>query len=304
MEIPFFCIETFMRPASQDIQWITNGRDEVVGLSLGHDMCAEHEWGVKALHQALGLTGGLGVEGRTATQAAPFFRFETYKHSLPKERGSLKAPEKWPAAVLCVKAYTSDWDTDPTDSVLDLVKNYRLRFLGNPGDRWYKSERDNISTAWSQEGFIIHVRGEENVKHLTELAQLFRKNDLALADPHVLGFSRSGLSVVAPSRMLPEEKAKVMEDDVAMAKLVAAAKATGIEEVLKDAGKHYYALSPAWTDESQTAVRFYLNPREQKKFNFGWYTVDQLKAWANDAGPILKEPVISTPSSAPKPRMR
>lgn len=292
-----------MRPATQDIQWVINGNDEVVGLCLGHDHCAEHEWGVRRLRDSLGISGGLGVEGRTATQAPPMFRFETYKSSVPKARGSSKAGEKMPAAVLCVKAFTGPWDTDNEATPLEMVKNNRVGFIAHPGESYYKSERHDLSTAWSEDGFIIHVRGAENVKHLTELAALFKQNDLALADPSSWGFSRTGLSVVAPSRMLPEEKALVLEQDQAQARLEAAAKATGIEQVLKDAGKRYYALSPAWADPEQTSVKFYLNPYEQKQFNFGWYTVEELTAWANNEGPILKQPAVPAPS-APKMRMR
>lgn len=292
-----------MRPATQDIQWVENGAGQIVGLSLGHDHCAEHEWGIEKLRRALGMTGGMGVEGRTATKAPPFFRFETYKHTLPKARG-VKTAQRWPAAVLCVKAHASDWDTDNTATAVEMVKNNRVGFMTSPSDHWYKEERDNLRTAWSDDGFIIHVRGEENVKRLTELAALFQENDLALADPSAFAFSRSGMSVIAPSRMLPEEKAHVLAQDEAHAKLVSAAKATGIEQVLADAGKGFYALSPAWTDKSETDVKFFLNPREQHKFNFGWYTVDELKAWANNEGPILKEAPVPPSPSVGKPRLR
>ena len=77
------------------------------------------------------------------------------------------------------------------------------------------------------------------------------------------------------------------------------AAATGIEEVLKKAGKRYYALSPRWAAsikgtkngevETKYGVVFWLNPCDQYKNNYGHFTVEELQQWAKGEGPIPKK---------------
>lgn len=33
---------------------------------------------------------------------------------------------------------------------------------------------------------------------------------------------------------------------------------------------------------------FWLNPMNQKKYNHGWFTIEELQQWAKDNGPIVK----------------
>ena len=57
-------------------------------------------------------------------------------------------------------------------------------------------------------------------------------------------------------------------------------------DILKDADKGYYALSPSWDGDNN--LIFWLNPREQHVYNHGWFNVDELKMWAKNDGPIMK----------------
>ena len=68
--------------------------------------------------------------------------------------------------------------------------------------------------------------------------------------------------------------------------------ATGIEEVLKAAGKKWYALSPGWRDKRKQHVDFFLNPCEQERYDFGWFTVEELRQWARDEGPVLLDKTL------------
>ena len=45
-------------------------------------------------------------------------------------------------------------------------------------------------------------------------------------------------------------------------------------------------LLPAIDDTGN--LRFFLNPREQNRYNHGWFSLEELKAWAGDTGPIIK----------------
>jgi hypothetical protein len=187
--------------------------------------------------------------------------------------------------------------------VADLIKLPRdgVDFYAEEHDDWYRPDRDQMAIAWSQEGCLIHVRGQENVDKLKTLYERVLANDIALADPSGMGFvDRRGLSLVVASLVPQAVRDDVMAKDVDAKRLRQAATDTGIEQTLKDAGKRFYALSPAWANEEKTAVRFFLNPAEQNKYNYGWYDVDQLKQWARDEGPIVKtEPTPTARKRAP-----
>ena len=63
-------------------------------------------------------------------------------------------------------------------------------------------------------------------------------------------------------------------------------KATHIEEILKKANKKYYALSPSYDENGN--LRFWLNPKEQSIYSMGWYSLEDLIAWANETGSVIK----------------
>lgn len=275
-----------MRNATHDVKWIED-ENRLVGISLGYDFCAEHEFGVQTIREGLGISGGLGVEGRTATKQPEVFRFELYDHQVKKKRGTRKEPPVWPAAILHIAAFSSPWMNNQT--VEELVKLGEANFHTGPFDDWYKPERDDIRVSWDEAEVLINVRGAENVAKLTELVELFRKNDLSLAEPGGGLFARTGLSLVAPSRMTAEEKKEVLDRDLEYERLLKAAADTGIEKRLKNAGFRYYALNPGWANEEKTEVRFFLNPLEQTKNKSGWFTTNELDEWIAGKGPVLKE---------------
>ena len=199
------------------------------------------------------------------TQQPATVQFDTYKRTQRKQRGTRKAPAKDPAAVLMVHAYADR--SDPGQAIKDRVRfmcRDGLDFHAEPHDTYYKAERDTVAAAWDENGFAIHVRGSENVQCLEELAEAIR--------------------------------AKTLADDEDYQRMLSTAEATGIEQLLKDAGKRFYALSPRWADDTKQDVRFWLNPAEQHAYKSGWFTVEELKQWSKDEGPILKA------NDAAKPR--
>ncbi|MFA6407274.1 MAG: hypothetical protein WCV80_01030, partial [Candidatus Paceibacterota bacterium] len=62
------------------------------------------------------------------------------------------------------------------------------------------------------------------------------------------------------------------------------------EDELKKAGIGYFALSPRWKDETKKEIVFWLNPREQRENNYGWFSAADLKLWIKGKGPIPKKP--------------
>lgn len=290
-----------MRRATHDVQWIKDENGQLLGLSLGYDFCAEHEFGVKRMKQDLGISGGEGIEGRTMTQQPRLASYFEYERTRKKKRGTRKAPPKDPAAVFIVGGYCGDHSAERTMAErISYVCRDGLDFYAEEHDNWYDPNRDQLAVAWDENGFAIHVRGKENIENLTQLREHMANMDMALADPSGMGWvDRAGLALVIASRVDPKARAEILAQDRAHKKLMDAAEATGIEEELKAAGKRYYALSPAWKDSSETELTFYLNPSEQQKYNYGWYNLEQLRQWARDEGPILKQE--ETQIRKPKP---
>jgi hypothetical protein len=64
---------------------------------------------------------------------------------------------------------------------------------------------------------------------------------------------------------------------------------SGLEKELKLAKRQYYALTPAWKDAAKREVWFWLNPFDQKTYNSGWFTEDELKEWIKGTGPVVKK---------------
>lgn len=63
-----------------------------------------------------------------------------------------------------------------------------------------------------------------------------------------------------------------------------------LEEVkvsLGDQGKEWFSLERwQWMDGN---VRFWVNPKDQDLYRTGWFSIDDLIAWVQNAGPIMIE---------------
>src|SRR5690606_6974440 len=103
--------------------------------------------------------------------------------------------------------------------------------------------------------------------------------------------------VVIRDRIDEECVDEIRKQDEDNRALNAAAEATGIREYLRHHKKRFIALKPAWNHDPKTRhpsaynVIFWLNPWEQDKDNFGWFTVEDLMDWAAGKGIIPKQPV-------------
>jgi len=93
-------------------------------------------------------------------------------------------------------------------------------------------------------------------------------------------FDRNGL-VVAITSLVPQSiKDYMVEQYNEVRRLEEADKATGIKDYLEKKGKRYFACSPRF-DADNISVRYWLNPWDQQNNNFGWYSADELRAWAD-----------------------
>lgn len=237
----------------------TDDRD-FLGVNLGSDYCAEHEWGTNKIKLKFGINGSLlGIDGRKVS----------------------KVPNN-----------------------LAWIENYRL--MKNPRDNrlWcgiyfdydiekpyvnavsYDDKCDLIS-AWDGSSFAVISCNQQNVKLLKQLYNAFQNNDVLMWLGGGGVFKNCGLCFGIASKFPKQIADEWMCKDIENNKLMSEFKSTGIEDKLNAADKRYFALKPH--RDANGSLKFWLNPVEQNKYNFGWFNLEDLEAWAQGKGPIIKQ---------------
>ena len=164
-----------MRKASQDYGLIVDD-NKFIGIALGYDHTAEHEWGIEDLRTLCGIPTAskknMGVKSRAITKVLPLIFQE-------------KTEKKRKFAILYTgKNYNTQEENEkylPHD-----LKNYSGDLLWN--EKWYKehpcttrSDRDKIITAWDGGSFGVAVMGDKEVEYLKELKEQIEKKNLTIA---------------------------------------------------------------------------------------------------------------------------
>ena len=151
---------------------------------------------------------------------------------------------------------------------------------------FWEVEKTEMIGFWSESRFLALL---EDKAEIDVLVEAFLNNDIAFWIGGGGPFQNGGLCIAIASRLPEDFKQSMLDSDKDIIALKSAADATGIEKILTDAGRKWYALSPRWKDEAKKEVKFWLNPQEQNKYEAGWYTVDELKQWAKSEGPVMKK---------------
>lgn len=225
----------------------------LIGVNLGYDYCAEHEWGIKGLQRDFGIPNltrrTAGADSRTVT-----------KH--PRLAHIWEGDNSY---LFTVSAWVRDDEIKvPSD-------------LGGFGDEEWGAAWDGGSWGiWTTDASVT-----------TELYEAIGRKDLMMFlsgtdNP----FGGSGLALVIRSRMPQEWMDEARKADLDHLDLWDAFDSTGIEKILEKAGCRYYALRPVWENREKGELRFWLNPQEQQRNNYGWYTLQDLVNWAEGEGPI------------------
>ena len=258
-----------MRRAYNDVQLVESD-GKFIGVSLGYDHCAEHEWGINGINRDFGIQGKptrdcLGYDCRKTTK----FVFENMLHF---ECGGVET-----------LAYQRWWHKPvKAPSELEL----------------YKGEQ--IAAAWDEGSFGVALR--DNRKLLDELLKAFvDTNVLVFTAGRCNPFGGSGLSLLIADRVPSQHWEDARQADTDTLDLQDASAATGIIHKLDSVdsdekrwhGKRcgYYACSPAWASDKKNTkynVVYWLNPVDQKNNNHGWFTVEELEQWIDGTGPVPK----------------
>lgn len=257
-----------MRQAYHDIEYITDKNGNIYGINLGYDYCAEHEWGINRLLNNFGVSNiGFGIDRRR--QGIDPESILVHKFTKNKQKY---------IALVCFpnKRYIQQSEKMTKAEITKMV----LSCIWVPCN-------GNISTAWDASSFAICTT-LENESKIRQLEEAIRNKQLVIGLGPSMPFKNGGLKLMYAD-LIPAEIAQAVYDaDEDYYNLETAAfEKTKIKDILKKAGKSWYALSPAWANEKKTKVKYFLNPCEQRKYNYGWFTLHDLKLWAKDKGPIV-----------------
>lgn len=259
---------------AREPQWIYLPNGDVAGVALGSDSCSEHEWGVDRMKWLFGCsTEKDGIERRQITK-------------IPKDLHRYNGISKHP-----YDKKTKDWPYEaiflsPTESCYQQPKDIAEKKLCRYDDS------TGLCTGWDEGTFGIVAYGEKDKKNLVALWDAFQKKDIAFYTNIGVFHSGGGLIFAIVSKIPDEDKKKMYDGDLKYKELLKQSAATGIEEELKVAKKEWIALSPRWAgkgDKTKYPVVYWLNPTWQDRNNYGLFTVEDLKLWIKNEGPIPKK---------------
>lgn len=252
--------------------WRLTDKGELCGVNFGYDFCAEHESGIAGIRESFGIksyvsgikTGikkilgifkpAMGIDARLITVKPNNLQF--------KQKGDF-----------CCIYYSSDMLVKFSDSTFeDGIKSLS----------WEMSKPSGLDlcTYWGENCFMVITT---NQPYFQTLKKGF--NDVNMA---IFTAGRLGLVLCLPDKLDDRTKTELYASDLNAWELRIAMDESGIEKELKSAKKEYFALNPAWKNPATKEIWFWMNPCETNQYNHGWFTIDELKEWTKEKGPIIK----------------
>lgn len=273
-----------MRRAYQDVDFVGDEEKKyIIGISLGYDFCAEHEWGIKGIRRGLGMPEELtkknfGLAFRTMSNYDEK-RFTFFKTE--KKVGKIT----YPFACLI---YGDSWVGYSPEKMPYDLKNYQDTMI--PG-KWNKEGKELI-TAWDESSFGIVVKGEQSIKYLEDIYEAFKKKDICIGLFGGGAFANARLTIAIKSRM-PEGVEEIMKKGDFESFETSKLKVEWEEKVRKDGKKSledFMCISPSFFAFGDKEKEKEEMKRWNTKYNFriwinasnddyGWYTGEQVKRW-------------------------
>jgi hypothetical protein len=256
--------------ASRGGFWIFDDQ-KLIGINLGVDFCAEHEWGIDGLNCAFGIDlkdeSKVGVALRTATQVPPLVEIVDLKS----------------ASYLVVSSGRFSPAVSYLISEVLVGKDH-----ANEGQK-EKRNGSHFTSGWSENSFVIGSGLKEGKGYLKEIKEaILNKNVCVFLADRKNPFGRSGLTICIADRIPAEGRSIMEESDLNQRAIEKAVQTSGIREYLAEKGKKYFALSPRWANDEKSELTFFLNPCDQESNDFGWFSVQELREWGENRGPIPK----------------
>jgi len=246
---------------AMDSKFVFDG-DVLIGINLGADFTSEHEWGIKGIKQSFGIPSGkndFGVKRRKVTCVPNTITF-----------GWTTGYEGKGEGIYLMNA----WDK----SKPDFSQYSELR-------AW----KDSLSCAWDEKSFGVFSTSDVEIGYLHTIYDAFLDLDGVIFLGGGGVFQNSGLVLAIASRVPKDLLDGWYAADKNRYEMEQEVEATGIRDLLQKRGKKYFALSRPHHRESDGKLVLWLNPMEQRENNSGYFTIQDLKEWADGKGPIPKE---------------
>jgi hypothetical protein len=240
------------------------------GFDLSSDYCSEHEWGLK-------FTKVFGLNSKA-------------NHGLDRRQIS-KIPDESSSRIL--EHFIIEKDEKLSYLIFDYARTMEhIKLDRNRYNLVVNDYKTNVGSAWDENSFGIVTNKYHD--ELKELHKAFLNKDIVLGLFGGGVFENAGLKILIASRVPKSISKDWCDSDKNVEALDEESKKTKIHSVLEKAGKTFHALSPAWVSEIEDAktihkVVYWLNPKEQKKYSHGWFTVEDLEDWSNDTGNVIKK---------------
>ncbi len=251
----------------RNASFIQTPDETFLGINLGSDWVSEHEWGIEKLREYFKMKdlkddSAVGLERRKVQQTVdPELAF----HIVDDDRG------------------VGFWFHKYCDRRHPEHKNYCDQV--KPGELFISSG-EVLGTAWSESDFGMIANNEESVRKINKIKDAFQTANIVLGFYAGEFLANAGLAIMLADKLPKDLVSKWETADKEKIRLRKDVEATGIENQLRKAGKEWIALTPR-RDEKH-GLLFWLNPQNQDKYNYGWFTIDDLRFWMNDKGRVLK----------------
>lgn len=292
-----------MRIGNQDYGIFNDEDGKFIGISLGYDYCAEHEWGHDDIKRDFGIPElskkTLGIKSRSITKCIDnlIFKKQTYKK---KKFAILYTGSSW---------RTRDEMEEHLPHYLENYKKDIERQIEWDTNNSNKDEKikDPIKTAWSGGSFGVGVMGVENVEHLHELYQAFLNKNVAIAYVNHRAynpFSNNSLTLMIADR-IPKKITDMIyaadkehhdlityEKKIGMTKLKKKTRSSSYDNRYGHQHGYYLACSARWIDyddkESREAkkenyhtkydIQYLINYSDDDNTH-GYFNVEEIKKW-------------------------
>ena len=286
-----------MRLAYNDFGFI-NIEGVFVGISLGYDFTAEHEWGIKGITRELGIPKltrrTMGIKSRTCTAKSikdkfyfatkgeyAFLIMSGHGRELPKRNARYSLETK----------LTEEHKILPHD-----FREYKQIIERNTNN-----QKDPIISAWSEGSFGIIVKGEEEKENLQSIYNAFLDHNAAITfmnlSPNVFG--NASLSLLIIDRIPGDSLQEMRDADKQALDLEWLQNKLNLRERLQKTEKfgeyslHYCGAKFENYDpkksKKQNCRKENLRVWTNSSDYYGWNTVEEIEELINDKNLTLDE---------------
>jgi len=242
-------------------KWIIES-DNFFGVSTGYDPCAEHECGIKSLQSSAGIIRLTDIKPKKS-----WFGLKKTEPIFGLERTTIKNITK------IVHGFAEMEDGS----------GYHI-FGYNTKGRIPMNFKKDFEAHWDDERFIIASKDKEKIN---ELAKAAYSQDLAFTTGGNVLEGYSGIRLVIKSKTPQYIIDECKKDDAVQYELKKLDKKIGVQSKLRKAGCGFYTCTPRWKDYDKKEIHWWLNPRDQKNNDYGFFTYDELIEWTKGKGSII-----------------